>query len=139
MGDEMLTNECFVGCEAEGPYKGNWMLFVPGCITPSKFTEVWERTKLQHLGIYFGAGGYRELRVDTLEAIRKVVDRERVPFMIETLTGIKNGDIVVIDVVKSNMYFKKELGPIIVWDRDPTPITITFFDDPNFYMDRIVT
>jgi hypothetical protein len=130
----MQTNKCFTGLEAEGPYRGKNMLFVPGCVGPNEFMEAWKKVNHRVDGIYFGAGGYRkELNPETFKVIRGI---HCTILMVETQE--KNGDIMVYDMRKSIMHYKNENPLFIEWDNEGHETLITFWDDPHFATDKEV-
>ena len=69
-------NKIFVGVEAEGPYRGEVVLFVPGSVGSSRLQKVVESGILEKYRIdriYYGAGNDRNLNKDTLLYLRDQV------------------------------------------------------------------
>jgi hypothetical protein len=61
--------KCFIGVEAEGPNRGQLVLFVPGSVTPTDFLVAWDKVSDRIAGVYYGAGNDRYPREDTLRLI----------------------------------------------------------------------
>lgn len=129
--------KCFVGIEAEGPWRGRTTLFVPGSVTPERFRACLKQAEVKC--IYYGAGNDHGLRQDTLEAIRESdlpiiieVDRLRPELKDVTWAKVVGLDCYGHDFVK---WFEEDR---IVWVDEYGCRWITSKQDPWFQADLYV-
>lgn len=129
--------KCFVGIEAEGPWRGRTTLFVPGSVTPGRFEACLQKAEVRC--IYYGAGNDHGLRHDTLEAIRAA----DLPIIIEVdrfhpeLYDINWAKVVGLDC-KGHDFTKWFEADRIVWADEHGCRWITSKQDPWFQADLYV-
>ncbi len=135
--------KCFVGTEAEGPYRGLQTLFVPGSVDPDRVARLLGKYIVQ--AVYYGAGNDRVLRQDTLCLLADgVVDGYKVctvevgahsmplPAKIERMCctvgfGVKG--------LRFRKWFEKDR---VVWEDSMGRQWITSVHDPLFLADMYV-
>ena len=72
--------KCFLGIEAEGPYKGQKVLFIPGTISIERIEKVLKKVESKIDRIYYGAGNDRLISRETLDFLL----RQSKPIDVET-------------------------------------------------------
>lgn len=144
----------FWGTEAEGPRKGQKVLFIPGVTTPVEFDAALLRATEQNRRIdrvYFGAGNVCE-KLD-LAALRhilslfdpRVVDVETVESGL-TVSKLREKGLTVISHNRADLHWKsadywkrvdKEKG-LVIWKGHDGFEFVTSLDDPLFAQDEFV-
>ena len=130
----MRSESCYVGIEAEGPYKNKNLLFVPGGVSPEEFNIAWTKMKKEVAGVYYGAGSNAPLRKDTIKRIEET-DRGKV-FVVEFVDR-ENQERYVFDCYKEKLYKKSETDLFVIWIEQPK-VYFTWTNDIRFTTDKEV-
>lgn len=136
---------CFVGIEAEGPHRGEVVLFVPGSVTPARFDKVWSNgiRRFCVSRVYYGAGNDRNLSREMLELLKQLdfpVDAEGVRLYDsygDALVGLTTIDL---SPGEANCHYRKRIEHnLIIWEGvvDQSRY-ITAVTDPLFWADFYV-
>lgn len=141
----MKTNKPFVGIEAEGPYRGQMTLFVPGSVTPEQFFVASTQKGLSVRRCYYGAGEDRKLNGFTLAAIMARFPPEYTTIEVEEVGELwpcfhPKHTIVslnVTDVMERANFFKKvENGEVSWLGKKWNEEYVTPINDPLFDTDK---
>lgn len=152
---DRIRTKPFVGIEAEGPYKGDKTLFIPGSFPSDQVERLFE--VLSHAGckrVYFGAGNdYANLNLNTLAAILKLIPPESLIVECHQLTTqltrmLDHRTVIVVHVPPAefswrNVFYKHVTNGQVVWETTwmegaQDKIT-TQLDDPLYQQDQEIS
>jgi len=117
-------DKCFVGIEAEGPFRGEVVLFIPGCTSPTRLDNLLREGVVGRYGVkrfYYGAGNDRGLREDTLEYLSEGqlpvdVEGEKLDSY-SVLSGKWKGNLVSLDFAPVMADYRKWIDhSLIIWE-----------------------
>ncbi len=132
---------CFTGIEAEGPWRGEATLFIPGSTSPAEARKaVAATTTIKRL--YYGAGNDRDIRADTLRellATKRLLTIEVDEQSLSTAYSLMRSDVTVVSTSPVDYeqvdYIKIIAGGWIHWighsKSYSTPVA-----DPLFLQDK---
>lgn len=145
----MKTTKCFYGIEAEGPDRGDRVLFVPGTTPPGVFLEALHARESEEVErVYLGAGEDRFINPWTLAAVLNAGDRpgsafvtvevDRVP---EEMSFLRQTFVTVVSLYKPDLgagadFYKYETEDEIVWVDEDGKEYRTAKNDPLFAQDK---
>ena len=137
---QVKTN-CFIGIEAEGPFRGKKTLFIPGSFPGEKLTAILEKYKSQVERVYYGAGNDREINQETVKEILKyflgnllTIECELIPKWTRKFT--LDICIVTFDYESYDCdWFKIIIPPKIKWLSYEGKEIVTYINDPLFSQD----
>jgi hypothetical protein len=138
--------KCFVGIEAEGPWRGRQTLFVPGSASPERVSACLR--KYEVACVYYGAGNDRNLRHDTLDTICREAGKRGMDAVVEvdettfndgwTLLDDMSWAIVIGVGVSGYDYLKTCKDDRIIWEDLTGRCWLTSTRDPYFQTDLYV-
>ena len=131
---------CYLGTEAEGPHRGESVLYVPGTTSPEEFQLVWGKVWDKVTRVYYGAGNDRGVREDTFRAMERMslpldVEVERVPPWLSLGKGTTIISLSPDDADRCS-FVKHEVGGNFVWVGEGKRLYVTAMDDPLYALDR---
>ncbi len=141
----LVRLHCFVGTEAEGPHRGQRVLFVPGCIEPRMVEAAIGKVRSIDR-VYLGAGNVRCFRKDTLESI-KTFWAGPIDVEVESLSRIdpvalcdsRITKISLDDADIGNTHYQKIMDDKeIIWLGADGSRYVTDVDDPLYGLDEEV-
>jgi hypothetical protein len=143
-----VKTRCFLGTEAEGPYRGKRVLYVPGCVSVEGFRAVYNALPHEPDRVYLGAGNNREVSHQLASAVEKVILNKHIDIEVKavppwlkdfkarypeiTVISLDPADILVCD------YLKLDLGEHLVWIGEYKAHFVTRIDDPLYQHDQFV-
>lgn len=133
----MITKKCFVGIEAEGPYRGTQTLFVPGSFPEDQLIgeKLPAAIQLVCKNIYYGAGEDWEYQGDLVMALCGMLRWTLSPNMNLLVERKLNKELYVIDFSTGTIYHKLVSKSHITWWLGGTRISSCEKNDPLFLQD----
>lgn len=143
-GDKRLTSlqaktKCFLGLEVEGPNRGKRVLFVPGSIPPEQFLRSVEGRQFDR--VFYGAGYDRQLRSDTLAAIRSQCPDRIIDVEVDAVTPLLDGmGVGIISLCQSDVgcaaFIKEITATEVIWTAADGTKHRSQLDDPWYELDE---
>lgn len=141
---------CFLGIEAEGPYRGRSALFVPGSVDKTEALRCYRKVTQERFVdlIYYGAGNDRKVNRSTLESLASTETRLTVEVDLQSLPVVFGLSAMVVLFLEEGQvrpdegydFFKVWKDGNLVWTSRSFPNTkyITSEEDPLFQFDQFV-